>query len=323
MSEQAKIELEQQPGVKDSATISQVVALLRRMGLSIEIPALLFALIVAGALGPSSGGFYFYVLTIAGVYSIATLGNNILLVHGGLLSLGQGGLMAIGAYTFAIVLQASASYVLALGVAIAISAASGLVLGLPALRLSGHNLALVTLAFTMSVVEVIIVLPQYTGGAVGLAVYTNALSATANFYAVLIALAAVIVGQALLVKSRFGQALHLVRDSERAAAAVGINVAQYKLVAFIYSGILAGAAGVFLANATGYLTPNMFDFWLSVNILVAVVVGGMISISGAIFGALLIAVIPQLASAYPGLSSVIFGVALMLAVFAGARVRGR
>ncbi len=278
--------------------------------------ALLGCLTILAVAAPFLGGFYMYVFTLAGIYAIVALGNNLLLSHGGLVSIGQGGLLAIGCYVYAFAARAGWPVPFIVILSTTVAALSGLLIGLPALRLSGHYLALVTLSFAIAVAEVIIVFDDYTGGTSGIPIAANTLSPIANFYAILAVTALAAISQSRLLASRFGLALRLMRDSERAAAAIGINIAKYKLAAFVYSGVLAGLAGTFFVSATGYLTPTMFDLWLSVYFLVAIVLGGMGPPAGAVFGATLIAIIPQLSSAYQGLSAIIFGFALLLVLFA-------
>ena len=277
---------------------------------------LLLVLIVLAVAGPMLGGFYLYVFTLAGIYAIVTIGNNLLLSHGGLLSLGQGGLVAISCYACAYSANAGLPFIATLIVGTAVAAVAGFIVGLPALRLSGHYLALVTLAFAIAVGEVIVVLDTYTGGTSGIGVTQNVLSPMANFYAILATIAIASVLQSRTLASRFGIALRLVRDSERAAASCGIKIARYKLTAFVYSGILAGLSGAFFVSATGYVAPMMFDLWLSIYLLVAVVLGGMRSPAGAVFGAALVAIVQQIGAAYQGLSSIIFGAALLLVLYA-------
>lgn len=276
---------------------------------------LLIVLAIAAGVAPFIGGFYLYVLTLAGIYAIVTIGNNLLLSHGGLLSLGQGGLLAISCYACACAANAGLAFPVTLVAGTLAAALAGLAIGLPALRLSGHYLALVTLAFAMATGEIIVVMDSYTGGSSGMAVTDNTLRPLANFYAIVATIAIAAVLQTVLISSRFGIALRLMRDSENAARSSGINVARYKLAAFVYSGLLAGIAGAFFVSATGYITPTMFDMWLSVYFLIAVVLGGMRTPAGAVFGASLIAVVPQLSSTYQGLSSILFGVALLAVLY--------
>lgn len=290
-------------------------------GLSRADGVLLAALALLAVLGPFLGGYYLYVFTLAGIYAVICLGNNLLLSHGGLVSIGQGALCAIGAYTYGFAAQQGWLIPQCVLASVVVSTLSGAVVGLPALRLSGHYLALVTLAFTISVPEVIVVLDDLTGGASGMAV-TTAIPPLANFYMMLVAVALVAVTQSRLIASPFGIGLRLLRDSSRAAAAVGIRGARYKLLAFAYSGALAGFAGASFASATGYLTPGMFDVWLSIYVLAAVVLGGMRQAAGAVLGASIVAIVPQLVSQFQGLPAILFG-AFLLAVILFRSVRAR
>jgi branched-chain amino acid transport system permease protein len=278
--------------------------------------ALLACLVLIAAAGPFFGGFYLYVFTLSGIYAIVAIGNNLLLGHGGLLSLGQGGLLAISCYVCAFAARAGLPFPVTLILGVSAAASAGFCVGLPALRLSGHYLALVTLAFAIAVTEVLIVFDDVTGGSSGISVMSHVLSPLSNFYAILVTVGGAAILQSILLKSRFGIALRLIRDSERAASSCGINVARYKIAAFVYSGVLAGIAGTYFVSATGFLSPTMFDFWLSIYFLIAVVLGGMRGPAGAVFGAALVAIVPQLSSAYQGLSSIIFGVAILAVLFA-------
>jgi branched-chain amino acid transport system permease protein len=278
----------------------------------------------AAAIGPFLGGYHLFVLTFAGVYAIVAVGNNLLLGHAGLVSLGQGGLLAVGAYAAGFAMRAGIPWYGALPISMAIAGFVGFAVGLPALRLSGHYLALVTLAFALAAEELIIVLQEYSGGVSGMPVTRGIAGPLLNYEAIVVVLGILLVSQNLLLQGRLGRILHLVRDSERAAAAAGINVAGTKLLAFTYSGVLAGAAGPFFVSATHYLTPSMFDLWLSVNLLVAVVLGGMNRPLGAAAGALFIAVLIQLSTSYQGLAPIIFGSSVLLFLLAtrGSGLKG-
>jgi len=279
-------------------------------GLAIVLPIALAAL--AASAGPLIGGYYLYVLTFAGIYAIVAVGNNLLLSHAGLVSLGQGSLLAVGAYAAGFSMRWGIPWYGTLPIAMAAAGLVGFVIGLPALRLSGHYLALVTLAFALAAEELIIVLQEYTGGVSGMPVTSGVAGTLLNYEVIIVVLCGLLVSQHLLLSGRFGRALHLVRDSERAAASSGINVAGSKLLAFTYSGVLAGIAGPLFVSATQYLTPSMFDLWFSVNILVAVVLGGMNRPLGAAAGAVFVAVLIQLSATYQGLASIIFGTCVLL-----------
>jgi branched-chain amino acid transport system permease protein len=268
--------------------------------------------VLAAAAGPFLGGYVLYVLTFAGVYAIVSLGNNLLLGHAGLVSLGQGALLAFGAYAAGFAFRAGVPWYGSIPIGMAAAGTVGFIIGLPALRLSGHYLALVTLAFALATEEIIIVFQEYTGGVSGMAVSGGIASPLVNYEVTVALLCVLLLSQHFLLKGRFGRALHLVRDSERAAAATGVNIAGTKLLAFTYSGVLAGMAGPLFVSATQYLTPSMFDLWVSVNVLAAVVLGGMNRPVGAAIGAIFVAVVLQLSTAYQGLASIIFGTCLLL-----------
>lgn len=285
--------------------------------LNAGLPALLC--VVAAIVGPILGGYYLYVLTFSGIYTIVTLGNNLLLSHGGLVSLGQAAFLAVGAYVAAFAMQAGIPWYATIPIAMLAAGLLGFIVGLPALRLSGHYLALVTLAFGLAAEELIIVLQDYTGGVSGMPVTANAAPPLVNYEVVVLAIFVLLITQNALLGSRLGRALHLVRDSETAAAAAGINPAGTKLFVFTYSGALAGIAGPLLASATQYLAPSMFDLWFSVNVLVAVVLGGMNRPLGAVVGALFVGILIQASANYQGLAPIIFGVCVLLFLFA---VRG-
>jgi branched-chain amino acid transport system permease protein len=256
-----------------------------------------------------------YVLTFSGIYAIVALGNNLLLSHGGLVSLGQAAFLAVGAYVAAFAMQAGIPWYATIPIAMFAAGLLGFLVGLPALRLSGHYLALVTLAFGLAAEELIIVLQDYTGGVSGMPVTANAASPLVNYEFVVFTIFFLLTTQNALLGSRLGRTLHLVRDSETAAAAAGINPAATKLFVFTYSGALAGIAGPLFASATQYLTPSMFDLWFSVNVLVAVVLGGMNRPIGAVMGALFVGILIQVSANYQGLASIIFGGFVLLFLF--------
>jgi ABC-type branched-subunit amino acid transport system permease subunit len=272
-------------------------------------------LIVAVA-GVQFGPYYQYIFALVAIFGIAALGNNVLLAHAGQLSVGQGGLIAIGAYAGVLVGREGANELVVLVAAAAAAGVAGLVLGLPALRLSGHFLAIVTLCFAVAVTEWLLHFDGLTGGGTGLAATPNPLSTAGTYYAAYALLIATIVSQELMLRGRIGRELRLLRASNRAAAAVGIDVARYKLGAFVYSGVLAGVAGALYGSATEYVSPTTFDLWLSIYLLVAVVLGGMNRPLGAVAGAAVVAAVPQLTTSSPGLAPVIFGVALFAAILA-------
>lgn len=285
-----------------------------RGGLRNLLIAEVVLLAIVALVGVQFGDYYRYIFGLVAVYGIAALGNNILLGHARLLSLGQGGLMAIGAYAGGIAARGGASAVEMLLVGAGVAAIAGLAVGLPALRLTGHFFAAVTLLFAVAVAELLLVLDEITGGGSGLALFPNPLPPDTSYWVAYAFLIVALLTQEIVLRGRIGRHLHLMGESERAAAAAGINIARYKLGAFMYSGVLAGIAGVLLAVVSEYLLPTSFSFFLSVYILAAVVIGGMDRPFGALVGAAVVAAIPQFTTSSAGYAPIIFGSALILGI---------
>lgn len=213
----------------------------------------------------------------------------------GELSLGHAGFMCVGAYIggkISVLLAERMgnnplSMLLSLAVGGLAAAACGAIIGLPALRLKGDYLAIVTLAFGEIVRSLFLNSDSATfGGAMGMttARYDKNVLFIYAFIAVLITLAVI----QNLIRSRHGRAITAIRDSEIAAKATGINVTKYKMLAFILSAFFAGIAGVFYSYSNYTVQSSNFDYNYSIQILVMVVLGGMGSINGAIVSAALI-----------------------------------
>jgi branched-chain amino acid transport system permease protein len=184
-------------------------------------------------------------------------------------------------------------FLLALPAAGAVAAAFGLLLAVPALRLRGPYLAIATLGFGLAVTQILARLELF-GGHTGLIVPEAALGpivlggdASVYYLCVGTAFALALAARNLSV-TRVGRALRAIRDSEIAAAAMGVDVAYYKSLSFALSAAYAGVAGALLAIVTGFISPDMFTFTLSLLVLAMVVVGGLGTVSGAVLGSLLI-----------------------------------
>jgi branched-chain amino acid transport system permease protein len=282
--------------------------LIRKLVLSL-ICVVLIA--VAGQVVPP---YYQYIFVLAGVYSLAVLGNNLLLSHVGLLSIGQGALVAVGAYTTAIASQGGIGPVESLVLGVAAAMFAGFVVGLPAVRLRSHYLALVTLAFALALAEALGSFPGVTGGATGLAITENIISSDVLYFVTFGLLAIVLLTQELALAGRLGRTLHIIRDSPQAAASFGVRVARYKLGAFMYSGAMAGLAGGLMVSLTAYVSPTTYDLFLSIYIMAAVVMAGMSSPLAAVGGAFVIAGVPQLTTTTAGAAPIILGAVLLLMI---------
>jgi branched-chain amino acid transport system permease protein len=244
------------------------------------------------------------------IYAIAILGLNILTGYGGQISLGHGAFYAVGAYTSAILIsQLGMSSYLTIPIAGVVCLVMGVLMGFPALRLAGHYLALATFALAIATPQLLKykAIEHWTGGVQGivlekptppfeLVLFGNELSEDRWLYFVILAIAAGLFWMAHnLLSGRVGRAIMAIRDQPTAAAALGVNLTFVKTATFGLSAAYTGVAGALSALAVAYIAPDSFPAFLSISLLVGVVVGGLGSISGAIFGALFIQFVPNVA----------------------------
>ncbi len=243
--------------------------------------------------------YYLSQLTFVAIYGIAGLGLMLLAGYTGQISLGHAAFLASGAYTEAILQSYGVPFVISLPAAAVVSGALGLAVGLPALRLSGIYLAIATLAFAFIIEEILVRWESLTHGNFGIIVESLEIGPIAideewKFYYVCIGiLILVMLGAINLLRSRTGRALAAIRDSEVAAQSLGIDLAKYKTIAFVVSAALTGVAGALYAHRILFVSPEQFTIMVSVELLVLVVVGGLGSMHGAIFGAVFIVMLPQ------------------------------
>jgi len=266
------------------------------------------------------------VLTTALLYAILALGLNIIVGLTGLLHLGYAAFFAIGAYTYGL-LNLHWHWPFWIGVipAAVVAGLFGVGLGIPALRVRGDYLAIVTLGFGEIVRIAFTNLDRWTGGPNGLlgiahprvwlpgrGVVDFGVSSAPYYYLVVVT-AAVVAGVYLrLSRSRVGRAWVAIRDDELAASCTGIPVLQLKLLAQGCGGAIAGVAGAIFAAKQGTITPDSFDFILSVMILAMVVLGGLGSTRGAIVGALLLGVLPEVLRGFDRYRMLVFGLSLII-----------
>lgn len=279
--------------------------------------ALLVALLVGGNLVMSSGltsRAQNSVILQVGIYVILAVSLNIATGYLGQLPLGHAGFMAVGAYAGAIFwkgagagLPESVSLVLGLVVAGLVAAVFGVIIGIPALRLKGDYLAIITLGFGEIIRVCIINLPDLTGGTPGL----MGIPKYSTFTVVYIAVILTCVLIHMMMKSRHGRAILSIRENEIAAEACGIHVTYYKVMAFAVSAFFAGIAGALYAGFQGLLVPGSFNFMASINILVMVVLGGMGSMIGAIIAAAVLTALPLALQAFNTYRMVIYSVLLI------------
>lgn len=235
------------------------------------------------------------------IFAILTLSLNLISGYGGLISLGHAGFFLIGSYTSALLsVYQGWPFWLAMPMAILLTASSGLLLGFPALRWSGHFLAVITIAFGAIAQLLSINWVFLTNGIDGVAPIPRPklpgidLTSNLNYlYFSLIALALVVYFMMRLVDSGFGRALKAVKDDETAAACMGIDVARTKIAAFVISAALAGFAGALYAHYIRFLNPDSFSLDVSIRIFMMMIIGGAGSIPGSILGSLIVYVLPE------------------------------
>lgn len=273
--------------------------LFRHRETSLAYGALAIALLAAPfALGP----FYLGELTYLLILSIASLGLMVLKGYSGQVSLGPSAFVAIGAYSHAILLNAGVPFIASLPLAAAITGLAGALVGIPAIRVSGLYLAMVTLAFAVIVEHVLVRWKSVTGGFNGLEVPTPdlfglRLGSPRGFYFLCLAvLTLLLLGLVNLMRGSVGRVLVAVRESEAASLSLGIWVAGWRVLAFVISSLVLGAAGALMAHHLQFLTPDGFSLLLSLELVLAVVIGGLGSLRGAIFGAVLVGLLPSIIS---------------------------
>jgi branched-chain amino acid transport system permease protein len=250
--------------------------------------------------------FFVFQLTQALAYAIALLGLNMLTGFNGQISLGHGAFYAIGAYTAAILMDKfGLPYWITFVIAAALCLVIGFLFGLPALRLEGHYLALATFALAVAVPQLLKHkrLEEWTGGVQGILItkpdapFGLPLSQDRWLYFLTLAIAVgLFVLSWNLLRGPVGRAIVAIRDHPIAAQAMGINTALYKSLTFGVSAMYTGVAGAIGAIAVAFVAPDSFNVFLSISFLVGVVIGGLGTISGALFGALFIQFVPNLAS---------------------------
>jgi branched-chain amino acid transport system permease protein len=278
------------------------------------------ALLVPFLFGPYRVGEFTLVL----VYAVAVLGLNLLVGYNGQISLGHGAFFALGAYTAALLIEkAGLPYLLTLPIAGVVAFAAGFLFGVPALRLRGLYLALVTLGLAIAFPQLIKRFDGLTEGTQGLTVEQPTAPswlplADDQFLYLLTLLVSAVMFVAVwsLMRSQVGRAVKAVRDGEIPASTLGIDLASTKTRVFALSAGYAGVAGALYVFAIGFVAPEAFTVTVSFAFLAAIVVGGLGTIVGAVFGALFIEFVPDYASdVNDALTGVIYGGVLILFMY--------
>jgi branched-chain amino acid transport system permease protein len=283
--------------------------------------ALVLGGVILLAVPQVADNYVIYVITRIFVYVLVALGLNLLTGYTGQVSLGHAAFFAIGAYTAAVLAERwqwpSALCLLA---AALVTAAVGYLLGLPCLRLSGLYLAMATLAFTLIVQEMLLQLAVITHGSEGMKVRPAALlgltfdTDARKYYLLLVVTAAMMVFARNLVAGRTGRAFLAIRDNERAAAAMGVNLAQYKTIAFAVSALYTGLAGALSAFIVGFLDPQEFSVFLSIQFITIIILGGLASLLGSVLGACFLIVLPELLAGLDVWQALVYGLIMVVTI---------
>ncbi|MBX3586361.1 MAG: branched-chain amino acid ABC transporter permease [Ramlibacter sp.] len=270
-----------------------------------QIIGLVILLVAACALPFVLGNYRVFQLTLALAYAIALLGLNMLTGYNGQISLGHGAFYAIGAYTAAVLMDKfGVPYWATIPIAGVVCLVAGFLFGLPALRLEGLYLALATFALGVAMPQILKhkSLEHWTGGAMGVVITKPdapawlPLSQDQWLYFFTLGWVLLLFFAAWnLLRGRVGRALVAIRDQPIAAQAMGVNTAMYKSLTFGVSAGYTGVAGALGAIAIQFVAPDSFSIFLSITLVVGVVIGGLASISGALFGAVFIQFIPNVA----------------------------
>ena len=266
------------------------------------------ALLSSGAVNRAQSA----VILQIGIYALLAVSLNVATGYLGQLPLGHAGFMAVGAYAAALLWKAlpKTLTVVVLGLLLGglVAAVFGVLIGIPALRLRGDYLAIITLGFGEIIRIAIINLDGVTGGTPGLLNVPK----HSTFLMTFICLAATVFITHNVIHSRHGRAILSIRGNEIAAESCGINLTYYKVFAFALSAFLAGVAGAVYAGFQGSLFPKSFDFMASINILVMVVLGGMGSMTGAVIAATVLTALPSLMQALSSYRMVIYSLLLIV-----------
>jgi branched-chain amino acid transport system permease protein len=299
----------------------------------VEYARLALALTVVVALPWLASPFWLTVINQIGIAVIGAIGLNILVGYTGQISLGQGGFLAVGAYTAGVVaVKTSASPLVGLLAAVVVTAVVGAFFGLPALRLKGLYLAIATLAAQQIIVWVVTHWEWVTGGTDALvlepvSVFGWTITGDKQWFWVIAAFAALATVTATnLFRTGVGRAFVAIRDQDIAAEVIGVDPARYKVLAFAVSSAFVGLAGALTAYWTQILTWERFTLDVSILYLAMIIVGGLGTISGSIYGAAFMIGVPAyldqlslrvspesfLARDLPAIKLLIFGLTIVL-----------
>ena len=263
--------------------------------------------------------FYLDLAIRMAINAVIVLGLNLLIGFAGQISLGHAGFLGIGAYASAVLPTHFGWHpVLAMAAGAAAAGLLAAIVARPIFKLKGHYLAMATLGLGIILNIALRNEAAWTGGPDGMPVPAMALfgfelSNDKHWYWVVALLLSVSVWASLnLIDSPFGRALRALHGSEVASQVVGVDVVRYKVAIFVMSAVFASVMGSVTAHYVGFVTPNVADFFHSIELVTMVVIGGMASVYGSLVGAVLLTALPQALTSFEGWETVAFGAILMV-----------
>ncbi len=286
------------------------------------------AILAVAALGGLilSDNYFLRLGTYIAIYSIVTIGLNLLFGNAGQISLGHAGFFAIGAYGTAVLSKNfHVPFLAALVLAALLAGLIGVLVGYTALRLKGHYLAMATLAFGLIVYGLLLEV-DYTGSTAGIlgippiSIFNFQITEPRDIYWFAWAVVAIVYLISLsLLSSRVGRALTAIREDEVAASTMGIDVARYKIQVFAISAAYAGIAGGIYAAYMGIINPFSFNAELSITLLIMIVVGGLGSVPGSILGVAILEILPEFAREWENFRLTAYGLLVVLLILFAPR----
>ena len=290
------------------------------MGRQVRTLGIVVGVILLGIFPLVVQGYILYVAMTVAIFGLVALGLNILFGYAGQISLGHAGFFCIGAYATALFSAWGIPIPLGLAGAGAITAMGGLLMGFPAVRLSGLHLAIATLGFGVVVERVFFSWESFTGGGAGLKVVRPSVgpwvvNTDIRFYYLVVATVCLLTLIAKnLLHQKAGRAFHAIRESEIAASTLGVNVVRAKLLAFVMSAFYTGVAGGLFAHLIQFLSVQMFNLSLSISFLIMVIIGGLGSLAGAFIGAAFVMVLPEILRPIKDYQALVFGAMALAAI---------
>jgi branched-chain amino acid transport system permease protein len=263
--------------------------------------------------------FYLDLAIRMAINAVIVLGLNLLIGFAGQISLGHAGFLGIGAYASAVLPTHFGWHpLLAMGAGAAVTGLLAAVLARPIFKLKGQYLAMATLGLGIIINIAIRNEATWTGGPDGMPVPAMGLigfelTSDKHWYWVVALMLSVSVWASInLIDSPFGRALRALHGSEVASQVVGVDVVRYKVAIFVMSAVFASLMGSVTAHYVGFVTPNLADFFHSIELVTMVVIGGMASVYGSLIGAVLLTALPQALATFEGWETVAFGMILMV-----------